>query len=66
MWPSCGHSFQFRRHFWLLDQLKSCLIQLAIAFYKDCHFKIINSKVKSLLVHSLNDYIVGPLNCVYY
>ena len=46
------------------DQLKSCLIQLALAFYKDCHFKIINSKVKSLLVHSLNDYIVGPLNCI--
>lgn len=42
------------------DQLKSCLIQLALVFYKDCHFKIINSKVKSLLVHSLNDYIDGP------
>lgn len=46
------------------DQLKSCLIQLALAFSKDCHFKIINSKVKSLLVHSLNDYIVGPLNYI--
>ena len=58
MSKECG--FQLYRHFQQLDQLQSCLIQLAIAMnHKDGHFKFQNCsrdvkshefKVKTLLL----------------
>ena len=72
MWPYFGY-FQLHIHLWLLDRLKNCLINFAIANHKDYHFKFENwfrdakNHKRSKWVFScfLNDHI-GCCNCVHH
>ena len=71
MWPNCvcvgGGGPQFHRHIWSLDQIKNCVIWLAIASHKDCvssfNFVVEMQKkfdVKVIFFFFISDHI-GPL-----